>query len=503
MNCNILDYLNLTKKSNEKLLNKIILKDINCSLTYNELLDNALAFGKSISDKGYFNQPIGVLSFHQVETIIMFLGITYSGNYYIPLSEDLSSERLNKVVTLSKLHLICGTLADYPLSEMDLSSIEYLNYYNTPMTVSAETEDILKEKRKKLPQEAPLYVIFTSGSTGEPKGIIKTHQGMISFLDAYIETFKFKETDVLANQTPFYFDASAKDIYLMLKMKCSMLILDAKLFVMPIKLVEYLNEEKVSVIQWVPSALSILSRLNVFKKVIPQYLKKVLFVGEVFQIDQLKKWMTYLPDTEFINLYGASEICGICTYYKIKNPDKLNASIPIGYPLRHYEIYLVNGQELISRPGEAGEIYIKSPALALGYLNHEKKSREVFITNPLDKLPDGIYYRSGDIAMYDDTKALVFISRKDFQIKHMGHRIELGEIEMAACLAEEVITAGCVFNKDKIFLFYEGNIEKGALTAYLKKKLPSYMLPNRIIQLESLPLNANGKIDRVALINTL
>lgn len=499
----IIEYLKLDHPFAES-DGKGMIKDSNTCMTDEELIERAVSFASVLSRQGYVNQPIGVLAEHSIETIILFLSVLYSGNYYIPIDPEVPAPRLKKMIQMSHMKLLCGTKEQTPYEEIAAEqSVPYQAAVWDGEKPSIEERARLLSIRKSLPESAPMYLIFTSGSTGEPKGIVKTHKGMISFLNAYIDEFGFTKEDRFANQTPFYFDASAKDIYLVLKLRCQMNILDSGMFMMPLKLVEYLNEERITIIQWVPSALSILSKLKVFKKAIPQYLRMVLFVGEVFSVHQLKIWMEYLKDTTFINLYGSSEICGICSYYKVpRNLEEMDR-IPIGYAMKNCKIVLVQDGKVVTESGQTGEIYVKSDALAAGYLGKAEQERSVFVQTPAEGLPEGIYYRSGDLARLDEKGALIFISRKDFQIKHMGHRIELGEIEHAACTFDEVENAGCIFDNDKIILFYEGNQEKSSLVTYLKQKISPYMIPKKVVRLDKIPLNHNGKVDRMYLKNLL
>ena len=460
---------------------------------YRKAMQLAICLDKA----GCYNEPIIVLAEHCIETIWIYLGILASGNYYVPISPESKKERIEKMIAQTASRMLLGLPGQ--TSQFGESELETINWDElSSVEITSEYEQLLQEKRRQLPEDAPMNLIFTSGSTGEPKGIIKTHQGMILFLENYIREFGFTREDRLGNQTPFYFDASAKDIYLCLKLGCPMYILDAKYFVMPLKLAEYMREERITVIQWVPSALCMLSRFRVFDQVQLPDLKKVLFVGEVFPVGQLKLWMEAFLDTEFINLYGSSEMSGVCAYYRIPREKELQETIPIGKAFAHCELYLISDGRLVEQPGEKGELYVRSEALAKGYLQAEQR-QTVFTGRPLESMPEGLYYRSGDLAMYDEDHALTFVSRGDHQIKHMGHRIELGEIEQAAQKLDGVTSACSIYEKDKIILFYVGLPPKAQMASHLKECLPSYMVPNKLIPIEQMPLNANGKTDRMAL----
>ena len=495
----IIDYLELEKMTGAE-AEQLFLKDENGTLTRREFFEKVMQTAGWLHNEGCFNEPVGVFSAHMAETLWLYLGVLVSGNYYVPLQPDLNQERFEKIRTKTGMRILltgAETVSREWKQDADVCFVPREKIAEIEMDSAMEKE--FADCRKNLPENAPMYVIFTSGSTGEPKGIVKTHRGMISFLESYIREFDFRESDRLASQTPFYFDASAKDIFLALKLKCQLHILDERMFVAPIRLAQYLKEEQITVIQWVPSALCMLSRFRVFDQVSLTGLKKVLFVGEVMPVNQLKIWMEALPDTEFVNLYGASELAGVCMSYPVRTLSDTEECLPIGYPLPGCEVFLVRDGHVLKDPGEIGEIYVRGDTIAAGYLDDPERSAEVFVEQPCVELPRAFYYKSGDLARYDEQGALVFVSRGDYQIKHMGHRIELGEIESVVMKMSQIASCCCMYEKQKMILFYEGAPDRKEVRGYLKDRLASYMLPNKILQVAQMPRNANGKADRNAL----
>lgn len=466
--------------------NTILFIDKDRQISWGEFQQEVAAAALSLVEKGYRGQPVAVIAEHSVDTLAWYLGVLASGNYYVPINPDIKEDKFEKIKSIAGIELVCrggiDTLQQVPAVELESVFCR------------------LREIYSNLPDTLPMYIIFTSGSTGDPKGIVKTHQGMVSFTDAYIREFGFDRSTRLGNQTPFYFDASAKDIFTALKVRCPMHILDSRLFLTPLALGEYIRDNQINTIQWVPSALSILSRLKVLSKVDLSTLQKVLFVGEVFPPKQLKIWMDALPQTEFINLYGSSEMSGICTFYRIKELTG-EQNVPMGYPLSNSQVYLIDDGQLVTEPDKVGELYILSDALAAGYLKDEERTAAVFTRRPLADLPEGTYYRSGDLAKYGAAHELIFVSRRDYQIKHMGHRIELGEIESVTLGIPGVEKCCCLYRDSKIILFFEGSIDKAELSRQLRERLLPYMIPNKLTAMESLPLNANGKVDRTQLLN--
>lgn len=215
---------------------------------------------------------------------------------------------------------------------------------------------------------------------------------------------------------------------------------------------------------------------------------------------QLNVWRQYLPDTVYANLYGPTEITDACTYYIVDREFADDEPLPIGRPMRNTEILVLDEQDrAVTEPGQVGELCVRGTSLAVGYYNNPEKTAAAFVQNPLQTAYEERIYRTGDLVKYNDRYELIYLSRKDFQIKHMGHRIELGEIETAVSSLDGVASCCCLYNQEarQLTLFLEGEeFTREQINRELSDLLPHYMLPGRVICLKSLPLNANGKIDR-------
>ena len=213
----------------------------------------------------------------------------------------------------------------------------------------------------------------------------------------------------------------------------------------------------------------------------------------------LNYWRGYLPDVLYVNLYGPTEITCNCTFYKVDRPFQDDEPLPIGISFENTEVLLLDEN---NRLAKEGEICVRGTSLALGYYNNPSKTAEAFCQNPLNTAYPERIYRTGDLGRYDEDGNLMFISRKDYQIKHMGHRIELGEIEVVANALPMIDAAVCIYDdtNEKIVMFYQSQekCDREVLQA-MGKSLPKYMFPNKLCWFESLPMNKNGKFDRVAL----
>ena len=348
-----------------------------------------------------------------------------------------------------------------------------------------------------------LYVLFTSGSTGIPKGVCITHEGVIDYIDCVTEIFQFSSKDSFGNQAPFYFDNSILDIYCSLKAGATLYIIPQDLFSQPVLLLEHLRKNQINTIFWVPSALIVVSKLKALRNVdLNGILKRVLFCGEVMPNKQLNIWRKFLPDVVFANLYGPTEITDACTYYIVDREFADDEPLPIGVPMKNTDILVLDEKKrLVTEKGKVGELCVRGIGVARGYFRNSEKTMEAFVQNPLNSDYEEKIYCTGDLVQYNNYNELVYLSRKDFQIKHKGHRIELGEIETAASSLSGVAACCCLYDDkhNRIVLFLDQELKCDEVNDKLKEMLPKYMLPGKVIFMESMPINANGKIDRIKL----
>jgi amino acid adenylation domain-containing protein len=423
----------------------------------------------------------------------------YGGNYYVPIDDEMPRFRIDLIFdNLKPRAMICdeSTLAMAETFQFDGEIMLY-----DEVSKSGIDDEALAAIRDRQLDTDPIYIVFTSGSTGIPKGVVACHRSVIDYIENLSDVLGFNEDTRFANQTPLYFDACLKELYPTLKFGATTYIVPKSLFMFPIKLVEFLNEYKINTVCWVVSALTMISSFKTFDKVVPQYLHTIAFGSEVFPIKQFNIWKETLPNAKFTNLYGPTECTGMCCYYNVNRDFALDEVMPVGRPFHNTEILLLNEKNERAKAGEVGEICVRGTSLTLGYYHNFEKTNEAFVQNPLnDRYPE-LIYRTGDLGKYNEFGELVFVSRKDYQIKHMGHRIELGEIEVNVNMLDGISTSCCVYQKEKgkIVLFYVGEMEVKDLVSTLKDKLPRYMIPNRVEKLDTMPLTANGKLDRVTL----
>lgn len=488
---NVLEYLENSAKNHG---DKIAFADLEKEITYEELVKKAKCIGSNIAKMVPMGTPIPIFMEKSVDTICLFFGAVYAGCFYVMLDVKQPKSRLNHIMNTLESKLIIT-------SEKYLKTLERLEFNDNTVLIddllTASDEKLLENISKEHIDIMPLYGIFTSGSTGVPKGVIVSHRNVIDFIDTFTDTFGINENDIIGNQAPWDFDVSVKDIYSTIKVGATMQIIPKQFFSMPTKLLDFLCEREVTTIIWAVSAVCIISTLKGFEYKVPDKLSKIMFSGEVMPIKQFKIWKEYLPDAMYVNLYGPTEITCNCTYHIIKEDYELGEVIPIGKPFPNEKVFLLDdNDQLIKDSKMTGEICVSGTAVSLGYYNNQEQTHKSFTQNPLNKNFIEIIYRTGDLGYYNENGDLCFTSRKDFQIKHMGHRIELGEIENMMDKVDVIKRSCCIFENNKIIAFYDGDIEKRELIRELKKDLPVFMIPNVFYKIDGFPITKNGKIDR-------
>ncbi len=496
---NVLQYL---QEDAIKYTDKLALEDDKEKVTYGEYLENAQKVGTFVQHcvEGKTNQPIAVLIDRNIKSIISFMGIVFSGNFYVPIDCTMPADRIEIIFqTLNPILIIDARGKD--------GIWEDAVKYESIISETTIDEFAMNRIIENSIDTDPLYTIFTSGSTGVPKGVVVSHRSVIDLVNSFEEAFQFSHDSVFGNQAPFDFDVSTKDIYNALKVGGTIQVLPKKLFKMPKLLLGYLCEKKVNTLIWAVSALRIVSDFKAMEECELPNLKYVMFSGEVMPVRALNYWRDKIPGARYINLYGPTEITCNCTYYEIDKHYEDDQMLPIGKAFKNTRVILRNDRnEIIRQENEVGEICVMGTCLAHGYWNDREKTTAAFVNNPSITAYESKMYATGDMGYYNDDGDIVFASRRDSQIKHMGHRIELGEIEVVLNSLPCLVVACCIYDRkqEKIVCFYQA--EQGCkkdIVAGLAKKLPKYMWPNVYVQYEKLPMNKNGKIDRVKLAETM
>lgn len=490
------DYL---EYSFSKFPNKIAFSDNNRDMTFGVLRKEALGIAAYLIELGLNKKPVAIFLDKSVECIAAFMGVAYSGNFYSPLDTKMPIERLEKICSTFQPDIIITDKQNIAVAEK-FSQGSRIVIYEDIVNTCVELEKVLAIGDKIIDTDI-IYVLFTSGSTGVPKGVVVSHKALISYTEWVSDAFRINDSTIMGNQTPFYFSMSVLDVFQTIRNACTMYIIPKKLFSFPIKLLEFIKEKNINFIYWVPSALCLVANLKALEKRDVSCLRMILFAGEIMPAKQLNMWRKVLKHALFANLFGPTEVTDICSYYVCDRQIRDDESVPIGIACKNTDLIILDANDNAVLPNEKGELCVRGSCLAYGYYGNAERTKEAFVQNPLNKCYPEIIYRTGDIVHYNELNELIYDGRKDFQIKHMGHRIELGEIETVSYSISEVFQCCCLYDekKSKIVLFYVGNITEKDIVDMLRDKIPDYMVPNKVVKMDSLPINLNGKIDRVVL----
>jgi len=474
---------------------KTVFSDKETSLTFSQLNHHSKSIGTYLARQVSPCSPVVVMSGRHVLTPACYLGVVRAGCFYAPMDASMPAARLNQILGVIRAQIMLVDREHAQIAETLDFSGEILILEDILDTIPEEA--LLKKACAGLTGTSPLYVIFTSGSTGIPKGVITSHQSLMCYIDAVCKVLSMDETDVLGNQSPLDYIAAIRDIYIPVKLGASTVILPKNEFSMPTKLFETLNAYHVTTLCWSVAGVELPAKLGAFDVIKPEFVKKVCFSGSVMPCKYLKIWQEHLPDVLYVNQYGPTEATASCTYYVVSEKVEDSTVLPIGVPYENYRILLLNEDHTATVPGDIGEICVSGPILALGYYGNPEKTAESFLQNPLNPNYRELIYKTGDLGRFREDGVLEFHGRKDRQIKHMGHRIELSEIEGTAAEIPGVEECCALYQKEKelLYLFYSGTASSKEITLHFRKVLPAFMVPRKLVNLESVPHLPNGKVD--------
>ena len=472
------------------------------SLTFLELQAATQSAGTWLAARSQPRQAVALYLEKSPEALACMLGAVRAGCFYSVIDVRQTDVRVRAIVeALSPAVILTDPANEAHARELFADTQWEVALMDEPLAAEADM-DALGAIRDQAADVDPLDCNFTSGSTGTPKGVVVSHRSVIDFIPQLDSLFGITGDDVISNQAPFDFDVSVKDIYSSLYVGATLQLVPREYFSQPTMLMDYLCDTDATVLIWAVSAMCFVSIMNGFDYRLPGQIRLVMFSGEVMPPKQLAVWQKALPDATFVNLYGPTEITCNCTYQVIDRAYAKDEVIPMGRPFPNEKVFLLDEEDhLVSETGVQGEICVSGTALALGYLGRPDLTEKAFVQNPLNNRWLEPIYRTGDLASYNAEGNLVYASRKDHQIKHLGQRIELGDIEAAAQAVDGVERACCLYDsqRKRLHLVYVGPLDKTDLSTQLKETLPQYMVPNRIHQIDSMPLTKNGKVDRRAL----
>lgn len=457
------------------------------SVSYREL--NSMANGVAGALKAGDNRRVGLLFSHGIPMIGSLLGAVKSGKTFVALDVTYPLRRLcymiddagiETVVTERRHSAVARRILSFTKKSIELLFFEDLMDYSGDDLFSREPD--------------LCYILYTSGSTGKPKGIMQNTENMIYYVDNWIERTDMGPSDRVTFLSSFAHDGAMQDIF-------SALLSGAALYPYGLKeegaiemLPEFMKEEGITIYHSVPTVFRYMCRYMTEDLKIDT-LRVILLGGEALRRDDLLLARENFPNSDFFNVYGQSE-SSVTAMWKL-DPQESFSKVKLGDPLSSTEILLLdeNGEETGTM--ETGEIFVVCPHIALGYLNDEKRSSEVFLTHS----EIGRVYRTGDLARMDFDGSVEFMGRKDDQLKIRGLRIETGEIE-SVMLGFPKITNAVVLpygeDEKELISFYtvDGKVDAEILRAHLMEYLPAYMVPVRFLERAFLPKHPAAKSTR-------
>ncbi|NQX46100.1 amino acid adenylation domain-containing protein [Paenibacillus tritici] len=459
----------------------------NEKLTYRELEAQAGKFAQYLRSEGIqAGDYVAVQGERTIEVIIGILGVLKAGAAYIPLSPDIPEQRRAWILEESQYKLLIT-------SEMIRDSIQHMHSENWDTGVSADDT---------------AYVIYTSGSTGRPKGVVISHQAVVNTILDINRRFQVNENDVVIGLSNLSFDLSVYDIFGTLSAGASLVLIDDQRDAKTIR--EVILDKHITIWNSVPMIMEMLVKYSegILNDImdfdcLPD-LRLVLLSGDWIPLNLPERIRSIFYDCSVISLGGATEAAIWSIYYPVEEVDSKWNSIPYGYPLSNQSYYVLNYNEELCPIGVKGDLYIGGTGLAKEYMFNPAKTKEAFIHH--EKY--GRLYKTGDLGTMTAAGYIEFQGRNDFQIKIRGYRVELEEIEKGLLAIPGITSAVVICAQDSrgmetLYGYFISN-SKLAVTSIvdaLEGRLPDYMVPNKIIQIDEIPITGNGKRDRKKLLD--
>jgi len=477
-------------------------------LSYGELAERAARIGTAIAAAETAGEPdlTAVYGSRSATAYAGILGALWAGNGYVPLNPTFPADRCREMLLRSGARTL---VVDEEREEL---VAELLNGHpDPPAVIVADAEgETIDPVAPKLGGDAIAYLLFTSGSTGRPKGVGVAQRNVVAFLDAIRERYDFGPEDRFSQTFDLTFDLSVFDMFVAWGSGGCLCCPSPAQLISPAR---FIRDSELTVWFSVPSLGAMMRKLRMLKPGSYPTLRWSLFCGEPLPGELARAWAAAAPASTVENLYGPTEATIACTVQRVRpeldGEDEVNGIVSIGAPFGATGTIVVDESLRQVGPGEDGELLLSGPQVTPGYWQDAEKTAAAFVEPPGT---EGVHYRTGDRvrrpARPEDP--LVYLGRLDHQIKVMGHRVEIGEIEAAlrdASGVDAAIAIGWPLTESgaggiAAFLADPG-ADVRALREELAERLPEYMVPRRIELLDELPLNANGKFDRKAMLAML
>nr|WP_295864097.1 non-ribosomal peptide synthase/polyketide synthase [uncultured Chitinophaga sp.] len=472
------------------------------TLTYRALEERSNQVAHCLQSLGVKKDvPVPICIERSAEMVIGILGILKAGGAYVPVDTAYPPERIAFLLEdVSASVVLSSRLLKDKLTAVTAARVIALDDRQEEVFRQPVSGSLL------VPSPADLaYIIYTSGSTGKPKGVLIEHRGMLNHLYAKVNDLRLDHRSVIAFTASYTFDISVWQMFAALLCGGTTIIYSEDTILQPELLMRAADRQQVTILELVPSYLATVLQEDIAVKL--EHLEFLLVTGEAVSQQVLVQWFRH-PDygrIPVVNAYGPTEASDdICHYTMYEAP--VQSNIPLGYPIQNLCIYVVNEAMQLCPSGVPGEICVSGIGVGRGYLNRPELTAEKFITDPFITGMPVRMYRTGDLGRWLPDGTVEYLGRLDDQVKVRGFRVELGEIEHALQLHEHIQQAVVVARADRkgnkqlaAYVVTTDAYDRDNVYAFLKGRLPEYMVPSWLVPLEKLPLTANGKIDRKAL----
>ncbi len=460
-------------------------------LTFAELDAKANQLGQFLQKRGVGAETVvGLCVDRSLETVIGLLGILKANGAYMPLDPAYPLDRLQYMIEHSRVqNVVTMSALRQHLPDFDGDYI-FLDQQQSDIAAQKTTAPKTATTEKNL-----AYIIYTSGSTGQPKGVMLTQEGLINLVQAQIKVFDVQPTSRVLQYASFSFDASVSEIFMALISGATLYMISRETMLSQSGLLGALKSNEITTVTLPPSILAVLPEAEL------PHLKTIISAGEACTKNMINRWG---KTRRFINAYGPTEST-VCTTANIVDEPVLSDNIPIGSAIDNLHAYVVDADMNPVPIGVPGELLIGGIGVARGYFARPDLTAATFIPNPWADAPGERVYRSGDLVRFLTNGKIEFLGRIDHQVKIRGLRVELGEIENTIVehpdVTNAVVLARRVKTGETRLAAYYMSIENKdisfeAMSNFMKKKLPPYMVPSAFMKMDDFPLTQNKKIDR-------
>lgn len=487
------------------------------SLSYRELCEQAGSLASALRSAGVARgDRVGIVAGKGLKNPVAVYGVSMAGAVYVPIDPNLPAGRaafiiedcgIDVVITesrrsrlLNELHqrgvdlsLVVDGGEDHPYENVTWDDVAV---HPSPPPDSTLTElDVC-------------YILYTSGSTGTPKGIAHTHRSALSWANVSAHSYALSAEDRISNCGPLHFDQSTLDYFSSARAGATTVIVPEERMIMAASLVELIESTRITVLYTVPTTLVRMAVPELLDGRNLESLRLVLFGGEPMPSKHLQTLMSRLPQADFFNIYGPTEVNGVTHQHVGSAPEAGDPPPPIGKPYDNVELLIADEAGTPVDPGDVGELYVKTPTMMAGYWNRTELTSSALFLRPREGLEEEVYHKTGDLVQATADGTLEFHGRRDRQIKTRGFRVELDEVETALLSHPDVIESA-VYPTDtedsgvllhaSVVLKTGSSIQTDSVIQHLRAQLPGYAVPQSLTVHDDFPRTLSGKIDRLAL----